>query len=236
MIVRLILILLVLGFLFWSYHRYKSLAPQQKRSWLIKFALYGTAGVLLAAVATGRMHWLGAVAAGALAMGKFGLRFLPLLRFFNVKGLLGNPVFNTPFLSVRLDIDSGNLSGEVLEGPHAGIAIEQLSPSMLKELLAHYENKDKRSYYLIRVLMQRQNANAHQQKQQHYEVSQPSKDEAILILGLENTVKERQLTKGDVIQAHRKLIQKLHPDRGGNDYLAARINQAKDTLLKVLQL
>ena len=53
-----------------------------------------------------------------------------------------------------------------------------------------------------------------------------STEEAMEVLGLKSGY-----TKEDVTQAHRRMMQKVHPDRGGSDYLASQINKAKDTLL-----
>ena len=54
-----------------------------------------------------------------------------------------------------------------------------------------------------------------------------STDEALSILGLQSDASEE-----DIVLAHRKLMAKLHPDKGGSDYLATKINQAKDYLIK----
>ena len=56
--------------------------------------------------------------------------------------------------------------------------------------------------------------------------SEITEDEAWQLLGLESSA-----SREEIIQAHKRLIQKVHPDRGGNDYLAAKLNAARDLLL-----
>ncbi|MCR8921447.1 DnaJ domain-containing protein [Dasania sp. GY-MA-18] len=84
--------------------------------------------------------------------------------------------------------------------------------------------------YALRYLPFLQAKNSEQQQQQKPQAQvNVSVDEAYQVLGLQPGADQEA-----VIAAHRKLIQKMHPDRGGNDYLAAQINQAKEVLLKHL--
>ena len=51
-------------------------------------------------------------------------------------------------------------------------------------------------------------------------------EQALQVLGLKSDA-----SRDEIVEAHRKLIAKLHPDKGGSDYLAAQINLAKKVLL-----
>jgi len=73
------------------------------------------------------------------------------------------------------------------------------------------------------VLHQLRKADNEQQKTS----ASMTREEAALILGVLTDASEEAIKN-----AHRALITKNHPDKGGSDYLAAKINQARDVLLK----
>ena len=84
----------------------------------------------------------------------------------------------------------------------------------------------------------RQQPNQGQERQQTQSPVQSSTmddKEAQDILGLKGDIGRGEITAEMINDAHRRLIQKLHPDRGGNDYLAARVNLARDLLLKRIE-
>lgn len=74
----------------------------------------------------------------------------------------------------------------------------------------------------------RQQANQQSTNQQRASAGKDAmtKNKAYDVLGLKPGA-----SKDEIVAAHRRMMQKIHPDRGGSDYLAAEINQAKDTLL-----
>jgi len=81
----------------------------------------------------------------------------------------------------------------------------------------------------------------HKKEQQHQQTPPPppaatamNVNEELEGLGLPGDIDKGEVTREIVQDAHRRLIQKLHPDRGGNDYLAAKINQARDLLIDAI--
>ena len=57
-----------------------------------------------------------------------------------------------------------------------------------------------------------------------------SVEEAYRVLGL-----DRNATRDEIQAAHRNLMKRNHPDQGGTTYIASKVNEAKDILLKYVR-
>lgn len=140
---------------------------------------------------------------------------------------------STRFLHVVLDHDSGTMSGRVLAGAHEGRELASLSLEELLELLDECRAGDAQSVSVLESYLDRMHGDQWRDASASPDgdAGEPasgtmSAAEAYEILGLQPGA-----TREDVLQAHRRLMQRNHPDRGGSTYLAAKINQAKDLLL-----
>lgn len=243
---KLLIVLVVLLIAVIVYRWFLRTPPQQVRQTAKKVGLYvGGAGLILLAV-TGRLHWLFALLGG---LAPFAQRLLTLFRsyqsmrsvFSQIPGMGGartgaNPTskIETAYLRMQLDHQSGQLTGTVLAGRHRGQRLEDLDLDAAMEVLAECRVDDEESVALLEAYLDRRfgsdwHSKAHQTRSGGGKAppSGMTADEAYAILGV-----EKNATPEQIRDAHRRLMQKLHPDRGGSTYLAAKINQAKDLLLK----
>lgn len=137
----------------------------------------------------------------------------------------------TAFLEMELDHDTGAMRGRVIAGSHQGASLDALDRATIIKLLSEVDDdsRDLLAAYLDRM------APGWREQAQHEGASSSgpppggkmTEQEACQILGITPGA-----TKEEITRAHRSLIKKLHPDQGGTTYLAARINEAKDVLLR----
>jgi hypothetical protein len=135
----------------------------------------------------------------------------------------------TVWLRMQLDHDSGSLDGEVLQGAFAGRRLSTLALGELLDLLRECSGDD-RSRRLLEGFLDRTQPDwrdvAGTKGAPAGGETAMTAEEALDILGLSPGASDQ-----DIKDAHRRLMKQVHPDHGGSDYLAAKINRAKDILL-----
>ena len=137
----------------------------------------------------------------------------------------------TPWLEMELDHDTGEMRGTVLQGVHAGQALDSLDRTVL--LALYRDAQDSETERLLEAYLDRRlgaewrvDAGRGEAPRGRADTAM-TREEALKVLGLAEGAGEE-----DIRAAHRRLMMQIHPDKGGSDYLAAKINEAKDVLLR----
>ena len=172
------------------------------------------------------------VGMGLLRMGNLGgMRFPWAQRSPGQKSTV-----RTGLLVMELDHDTGAIDGEVLAPPWAGRRLSDLDAEELKRLLDECRKVRDQSATLLEAYLD----HAYPDWRSGAEGGSAgagaggpppasgamTAEEARAVLGV-----GRDASDADVRAAHRRLMKISHPDHGGTDYLATKINQAKDVLL-----
>jgi hypothetical protein len=174
----------------------------------------------------------------AIPLGAFGLGLLGWMPFgpagFSARTKKSSGQTSrvrTQFIELELDHDSGAMHGTIIDGSKRGASLDDLSVETLAGLVSEFDDE---SRALLVAYLDRRDAGwrEHAQADAATGRSAPSsgkmsEQEAYQILGLEPGA-----SVDDVTQAHRRLMKRVHPDQGGSTYLAARINEAKEVLMR----
>ena len=135
------------------------------------------------------------------------------------------------FVEMELDHDSGAMRGRILAGRHQGAALDALDVTTLVGLLAEIDDE---SRALLAAYLDRREPGWREHAQDDAAAGRGAarsgkmtEEEAYQILGVQPGASAEEIGR-----AHRSLMKKLHPDQGGSTYLAARVNEAKEVLLR----
>lgn len=199
-------------------------------------ASLGVAGLLMV---RGRMDmaiFLGGVGAWLLgwsATGPGGIRFPWADRAGPTSGATSK--VSSALLEMELDHDSGGMTGSVTAGTLAGRTLDSLTTAELSALMRECLARDPDGARLLEAYLDRRSPGWREDAQRDRDAGQGgapgtgtmTQQEAYEILGLQPGASEDA-----VREAHRALMKRIHPDAGGTSGLAARVNQAKDVLVK----
>lgn len=242
---RLIILIALVGGFLWFLHWFRRTPSEQVAKVLRRSLLYGGIGFLVLLAVTGRLNPLFAVLAAAIPVVLRAvnlLRILPVIQqVMRALGLSGLPgaasgggqtsSIRTRFLEMTLDHASGDMDGLVMEGPMQGRRLSELDLEQLLDLVTLCRSADAQSAAVLEAYLDRVRGDAWREHAQGQTVppgsgSAMTREEALAILGL-----TKRAGDDEIRDAHRRLMQRFHPDRGGSDYLAAKINEAKRLLL-----
>jgi hypothetical protein len=217
--------LLLLGYLFVN-------ADPARLAKIVKWAGIVLAVLaLLALLVSGRL----AMFLAPLALLLPGLRRLrSMFSGFSGPSAAGISTVETRFIRMTLDHDTGAMDGTVLEGRFAGMRLQELRPPELLALLRACRAEDEEAARLLEAYLDRVRSNWHDEMAGEEARGGPppasgpdvTVEEAYAILGLAPGADEEAIR-----EAYHRLMKQLHPDHGGTDYLAAKINRARDVLL-----
>ena len=174
----------------------------------------------------------------ALPLGAFGLGLLGWLPF-GISGFTSRTRkssgqasrVRSAFLEMELDHDSGAMRGRIVAGRYQGVDLDRLDVRTLAGLIGDF---DAESRSLLVAYLDRRDPRWSEDAQGDAATGRAAastgkmtEQEAYQILGVQPGADTRTIT-----HAHRTLMKKMHPDQGGSTYLAARINEAKEILLR----
>jgi hypothetical protein len=236
-VIRLILLLALLLAGLIVYQQLKNTPANNAKALYGKWLLMGGGLLLVALALTGRIHWIGVMIGAVLPFARRAapllIRFFPQIhQYFKTRKRPASAVnqsqVNTLVLAMTLDHDSHQLNGTVIAGPLAGSDLDALSLQQLQGLLEYCYQQDSQSAELLLNYLQHRFGDSWQSTAASGD-SQLSLEAAYAVLGL-----QKGANKDEVVKAHRSMMQKMHPDRGGSDYLAAQINEAKAVIFTQL--